>query len=65
MVSGNTISNDINIQKVQEGVLKLWIVIKSQPGISQEQKNCIKGLYEKVVRSLRKAVEPTRPCVSP
>ena len=65
MVSGNTISNDINIQKVQEGVLKLWIVIKSQPGISQEQKNCIKGLYEKVVCSLRKAVEPTRPCVSP
>ena len=65
MASGNTISDDTNIQKVQDDVLKLWTVVKSQPGISQEQKNRIKGLYEGVVRSLRKCVEPARPRVSP
>jgi len=53
MASGDTIST-VNIQKVQEDVLKLWTVVKSQPGISQDQKNRIKALYEGVVRSLRK-----------
>ena len=65
MASGNTISNDTNIQKVQDDVLKLWTVVKSQPRISQEQKNRIKGLYEGVVQSLRKRVEPARPHISP
>ena len=65
MASGNTISDDTNIQKVQDDVLKLWTIVKSQPGISQEQKNCIKGLYEGVVQSLRKCVEPARPHISP
>ena len=49
MASSNTISDDTNIQKVQDGVLKLWTIVKSQPGISQEQKNRIKGLYKGVV----------------
>ncbi|KAF8206176.1 fatty acid synthase [Mycena galopus ATCC 62051] len=44
-----------------EDVLKLWTVVKSQPGISQEQKNRIKALYEGVVKSLRKGPEPARP----
>ncbi|KAF9490473.1 fatty acid synthetase alpha subunit [Pleurotus eryngii] len=60
MASGNTVSTPVNIQKVQDDVLKLWTVVKSQPGISQEQKNRIKALYEGVVRSLRKNPE-TRP----
>jgi fatty acid synthase subunit alpha len=60
MASGDTISGSVDIQKVQDDVLKLWTVIKSQPGISQEQKNRIKALYEGVVRSLRKDLEPTR-----
>ncbi|KAH7884386.1 hypothetical protein F5I97DRAFT_1968464 [Phlebopus sp. FC_14] len=59
MASGDTIST-INIQKVQDDVLKLWTVVKSQPGISQDQKNRIKALYEGVVRSLRKGPEQTR-----
>ncbi|KII85134.1 hypothetical protein PLICRDRAFT_45274 [Plicaturopsis crispa FD-325 SS-3] len=62
MASGDTISGSVNIQKVQDDVLKLWSVVKSQPGISQEQKNRIKALYEGVVRSLRKGPE-TRPRV--
>ncbi|KAF8843701.1 hypothetical protein BDN67DRAFT_963867 [Paxillus ammoniavirescens] len=59
MASGDTIST-VNIQKVQEDVLKLWTVVKSQPGISQDQKNRIKALYEGVVRSLRKGPEQNR-----
>ncbi|KAG9315241.1 hypothetical protein JVU11DRAFT_4375 [Chiua virens] len=59
MASGDTIST-VNIQKVQEDVLKLWTVVKSQPGISQDQKNRIKALYEGVVRSLRKGPEQIR-----
>ena len=41
-------------QKVQDDVLKLWNAVKSQPEISQEQKNKIKALYDGVVHSLRK-----------
>jgi fatty acid synthase subunit beta len=63
MTSGDTISGSINIQKVQDDVLKLWTVVKSQPEISQDQKNRIKALYEGVVRSLRNAPEPPRPRV--
>ncbi|KAI6168120.1 hypothetical protein EDD17DRAFT_746406 [Pisolithus thermaeus] len=59
MASGDTIST-VNIQKVQEDVLKLWTVVKSQPGISQDQKNRIKALYEGVVRSLRKGPDQPR-----
>ncbi|KAF8632253.1 hypothetical protein AX15_002000 [Amanita polypyramis BW_CC] len=58
MASGDTVSGAVNIQKVQDDVLKLWNVVKSQPGISQEQKNRIKALYEGVVRSLHKGPEP-------
>ena len=61
MASGDTISGTVNIQKVQEDVLKLWTVVKTQPEISQEQKNRIKALYEGVVKSLRKGPEPRSP----
>ena len=57
MASGDTVSGSVNIQKVQDDVSKLWTVVKSQPGISLEQKNRIKALYEGVVRSLRKGPE--------
>jgi fatty acid synthase subunit beta len=60
MASGDTVSGAVNIQKVQDDVLKLWTVVKSQPGISLEQKNRIKALYEGVVRSLRKGPDPPR-----
>jgi fatty acid synthase subunit beta len=43
MASGDTVSGSINTKKVQDGVLKLWTVVRSQPGISTEQKNRIKG----------------------
>ncbi|PCH42040.1 fatty acid synthase [Wolfiporia cocos MD-104 SS10] len=57
MASGDTIAAPTNIQKIQDDVLKLWNVVKSQPEISEDQKNRIKALYEGVVRSLRKRPE--------
>ena len=62
MAAGDTASGAVNIQKVQDDVSKLWTLVKSQPGISQDQKNRIKALYEGVVRSLHKAPE-SRPRV--
>jgi hypothetical protein len=55
MASADQISGSVNIQKIQDDVVKLWDVVKSQPEISEEQKNCIKALYDGVVRSLHKA----------
>ncbi|TFK75163.1 fatty acid synthase [Pluteus cervinus] len=63
MASGDTVSGNFNIQKIKDDVLKLWSVVKSQPGISQEQKNRIKGLYEGVVRSLHRGPPEPRPRV--
>jgi 3-oxoacyl-ACP reductase-like protein len=54
MATGGLPPTAVNVEKVQEDVLKLWNVIKSQPEISQEQKNRIKALYDGVLRSLRK-----------
>ena len=55
IATGGSPPTAVNIDKVQEDVLKLWNVVKSQPEISQEQKNRIKALYGGVVRSLRKS----------
>ncbi len=55
MASADQISGSVNIQKIQDDVVKLWNVVKSQPEISEEQKSRIKALYDGVVRSLRKA----------
>ena len=52
MASGDTVSGAVNIQKVQDDVLKLWSVFKALPEISSDQKNHIKSLYEGVLRSL-------------
>jgi fatty acid synthase subunit beta len=52
MASGDTVSGAVNIQKVQDDVLKLWSVVKALPEISKDQKNRIKALYEGVIRSL-------------
>jgi fatty acid synthase subunit alpha len=60
MASADTVTGSVNIEKVQDDVSKLWTLVKSQPGISQDQKNGIKALYEGVVTSLRKGPE-TRP----
>src|SRR5882762_11455754 len=65
MASGDSISGSVNIQKVQDDVLKLWSVVKFRPGISHEHKNCIKALYGGVVQSLRKDLEPTHTRVAP
>ncbi|QRV90063.1 fatty acid synthase subunit beta [Ceratobasidium sp. AG-Ba] len=61
MASGDNIPGNVNIQKVQDDVAKLWNVVKSQPEISQEQKNRIRALYDGVVRSLRKSPSEGRP----
>ncbi|OBZ77868.1 Fatty acid synthase subunit alpha [Grifola frondosa] len=48
MASGDTITAPTNIQKIQDDVLKLWNVVKSQPEISEKQRNRIKALFEGV-----------------
>ncbi|THV07258.1 fatty acid synthase [Dendrothele bispora CBS 962.96] len=53
MASSEPVSGQVNIEKVQDDVLKLWTIVKTQPEISQDQKNRIKSLYEGVVQSLR------------
>lgn len=59
MARSNTVSGSVNIQKVQDDVMKLWTIVKSQLEITQDQKNRIKSLYEGVVCSLRtKGAEP-------
>jgi fatty acid synthase subunit alpha, fungi type len=65
MASGTSVPDNVNIQKVQDDVLKLWNVVKSQPGIGQDQKNKIKALYEGVVRSLRKGPDVRQRIASP
>lgn len=42
MASGTSVPDNVNIQKVQDDVLKLWNVVKSQPGIGQDQKNNVR-----------------------
>ena len=44
MASGDTISGAVNIQKVQDDVLKLWSIVKALPEISLDKKNRIKSL---------------------
>ncbi|KAG8939452.1 3-oxoacyl-[acyl-carrier-protein] synthase [Tulasnella sp. 424] len=53
MAKGDAVPT-VNIQKVQDDVVKLWNVVKSQPEITEDQKNRVKGLYDSVVRSLHK-----------
>ncbi|KAL1666812.1 acyl transferase domain-containing protein, partial [Schizophyllum commune] len=65
MASTDPVSGSVNIEKVQDDVAKLWTLVKSQPGISEEQKKRIKALYEGVVRSLRKGPDSPRPRVTP
>ena len=62
MASGDTVSGAVNIQKVQDDVLKLWFVVKALPEISSDQKNHIKSLYEGVVRSLNSSNPRPTPC---
>ena len=65
MATGGPPPTAVNIEKVQEDVLKLWNVVKSQAEISQEQKNRIKALYDGVVRSLRKSTTPETRRIAP
>ena len=59
MASGDTVSGSVNIQKVQDDVLKLWSVVKALPEISSDQKNRIKSLCEAVVHSLHNNPDPS------
>ncbi len=46
MASGDSVSGNVNIQKLQDDVWKLWTVVKSLPEINNDQKNRIKALYD-------------------
>jgi len=61
MASGDNVSGTVNIQKVQDDVLKLWTVVKSLPEISNDQKNRIKALYDSVVKTLHTVPELQSP----
>lgn len=52
MSSSNAVNTPINVDKVHTTVLKLWNVVQSQPGISEEQVSRIKDLYDSVINSL-------------
>ncbi|KAF9648674.1 fatty acid synthase [Thelephora ganbajun] len=52
MSSSNAVNAPINVDKVHASVLKLWNVVQSQPGISEEQVSRIKDLYNSVINSL-------------
>ncbi|EMD40218.1 hypothetical protein CERSUDRAFT_122278 [Gelatoporia subvermispora B] len=61
---GNIVYSEVvreNVHKleayIQEDVLKLWNIVKTQPEISEEQKNRIKALYGGVIQSLHKCPE--------
>lgn len=58
MASADQISGSVNIQKIQDAVVKLWYVVKSQPEISEEQKHRNKAL-SMTVWSVRCARLPT------
>jgi hypothetical protein len=45
MASADQISGSVNVQKIQDDVVKLWNVVMSQPEISEEQKGRIEALY--------------------
>lgn len=57
MASGDNVSGNVNIQKVQDDVSKLWSVVKSLPEISDDQKNRIRALYDDVAKSLQQSPE--------
>ncbi|KAF9532470.1 fatty acid synthase [Crepidotus variabilis] len=57
MASGDNVSGAVNIQKVQDDVMKLWSVVKSLPEISDDQKNRIRSLYDDVAKSLQQTSE--------
>ncbi|TIB03399.1 hypothetical protein E3P94_00662 [Wallemia ichthyophaga] len=53
MAAGGKISTqNINLDKVQTDVEKLYELVKSQPQISEAHKTSIKSLYDEVLRSL-------------
>ncbi|VDC05507.1 unnamed protein product, partial [Peniophora sp. CBMAI 1063] len=60
----NVVTDAVNMEKIQEDVLKLWNGVKTQPEISEEQKGKIKDLYDSVVRSIKNEPAETHPHAS-
>ena len=52
MSRSDAVNAPIDVDKVHASVLKLWNVVQSQPGISEEQVSRIKDLYDSVINSL-------------
>ena len=61
MSSSDVVNAPINVDKVHASVLKLWNVVQSQPGISEEQVSPIKDLHDSVINSLRNKGPETEP----
>jgi len=57
MGSADRIFGSAKVQKIQDDVVRLWNVVKSEPEISDGQQNRIKALYCGVVRSQRRDLD--------
>lgn len=57
MAAGTRIGPQINVDKAQENITKLWTLIRNEPSVSKLGKATIKSLYGEVVRSLGRPKE--------
>ncbi|KAK0543649.1 hypothetical protein OC845_006016 [Tilletia horrida] len=52
MMVGTRVGPQINLEKAQENIAKLWVLIKNEPSMSKLSKATLKSLYTEAVRSL-------------
>ena len=65
MSSTNAVDALMNVDKVHASVLKLWNVVQSQPGITEEQVSRIKDLYDSAINSLNTKGPETKLMAAP
>ncbi|KAL9936912.1 hypothetical protein V8E36_004147 [Tilletia maclaganii] len=52
MAVGTRVGPQVNVEKAQENIAKLWTLIKNEPSMSKLSKTTLKSLYTEAVRSL-------------
>ncbi|CAK9782775.1 thiolase-like protein [Cutaneotrichosporon oleaginosum] len=61
MANGGEIESQVNLEKVQADIEKLWDLVNAQPSITPAQKAAIKSMYGEVVKSLGQQAEADDP----
>ncbi|BEI89755.1 uncharacterized protein CcaverHIS019_0211170 [Cutaneotrichosporon cavernicola] len=61
MASGGEVESQVNLEKVQSDIEKLWELVNAQPSITPAQKAAIKSMYGEVVKSLGQQAEADDP----